>query len=172
MNIAYVMAEGRGDTDLLLADLADRLIAGGTRLCGTVQINTDRPDTHRCDMDVRVLPDGPTLRISQNLGAAARGCRLDPAALETAVAQAEARLAQGADMLIINKFGKHEADGRGFRGAIAEAAARGIPVLVGLNSLNAEAFHAFTAGLAVQIPADINELLIWSLAEVEPRVAA
>jgi hypothetical protein len=53
MNIAYVMAEGRGDTDLLLADLADRLIAGGTRLCGTVQINTDRPDTHRCDMDVR-----------------------------------------------------------------------------------------------------------------------
>jgi hypothetical protein len=75
-------------------------------------------------------------------------------------------------MLIINKFGKHEADGRGFRGAIAEAAARGIPVLVGLNSLNAEAFHAFTAGLAVQIPADMNELLIWSLAEVEPRVAA
>ena len=32
MNIAYVMAEGRGDTDLLLADLADRLIAGGARL--------------------------------------------------------------------------------------------------------------------------------------------
>ena len=169
MNIAYVMAEGRGDTDLLLADLADRLIAGGARLCGTVQINTD---THRCDMDVRVLPDGPTLRISQNLGAAARGCRLDPAALETAVARAEARLAQGADMLIINKFGKHEAEGRGFRGAIAEAAARGIPVLVGFNSLNAGAFHAFTAGLAVQIPADLDELMIWAFAEVEPRVAA
>lgn len=172
MRIACVMAEGRGDTDLLLADIAERLSCRGVRLCGIVQINTNRPGTHRCDMDVRVLPDGPLLRISQNLGKAARGCRLDPAALETAVARAEQILAEGADLMIINKFGKHEAEGRGFRNAIAEAAARDIPVLVGLNALNADAFHEFTAGMADRIAPDPEAVLAWALSQTGPRIAA
>ena len=72
MKIAYTMAPGRGDTDQLLFTLAQDLAAEGYRTCGTVQINTDRGG-HPCDMDVQVLPDGPVLRISQNLGAEAKG---------------------------------------------------------------------------------------------------
>jgi len=90
-----------------------------------------------------VLPDGPVIRISQSLGAGARGCRLDPEALEIAVAAAEARLAAGADLVIVNKFGKHEADGRGFRALIAEAVAAGVPVLVGVNARNAPCLAEF-----------------------------
>jgi hypothetical protein len=82
-------------------------------------------------MDVRVLPNGPILRISQNLGSVSKGCRLDPAALEAAVGLVEARLDPNVDLLIINKFGKHEADGRGFRTVIAAALDLEIPVLVG-----------------------------------------
>ena len=97
----------------------------------------------RCDMDVRVLPQGTTLRISQSLGRGARGCRLDADALETAVTLVDAALENGADCLIINKFGKQEANGRGFRNTIAEALVRELPVLVGLNGLNLEAFQTF-----------------------------
>ncbi|MEX5726690.1 hypothetical protein Ga0609869_000043 [Rhodovulum iodosum] len=50
-------------------------------------------------------------------------CRLDPAALETAVGLVAAGLSSGADLLIVNKFGKHEAAGRGFRYVVAEAVA-------------------------------------------------
>ena len=78
MNLAYTMAPGRGDTDLILFKLATVLAARGLRCCGTVQINSERGDTGPCDMDVRVLPDGPILRISQDLGRASHGCRLDP----------------------------------------------------------------------------------------------
>lgn len=161
MKLAYTMAPGRGDTDLVLERLATDLAAGGLRCCGTVQINTERPEAGPCDMDVRVLPDGPVLRISQDLGPQARGCRLDPAALETAVGLVAAGLTSGADLLIINKFGRHEAEGRGFRHVIAEAVAMDVPVLVGLNALNKDAFEAFSAGLSVRLPSNVDALRDW-----------
>lgn len=171
MNLACTMAPGRGDTDLMLAGLAATLAARGLSVCGTVQINTDRADAGPCDMDVRVLPDGPVLRISQNLGAQARGCRLDPAVLETAVGLVSARLEAGADLLIVNKFGKHEAEGRGFRNVIAQALARDIPVLVGLNSLNLAAFDAFAEGLATRLPPEPGALARWATAAVQQSAA-
>lgn len=161
MKLAYTMAPGRGDTDLILERLAADLAAGGLRCCGTVQINSERANAGPCDMDVRVLPDGAVLRISQDLGPHARGCRLDPAALETAVGLVAASLSCGADLLIINKFGKHEAEGQGFRNVIAEAVAQDIPVLVGLNALNRTAFDNFADGLAVHVPSDHAALMAW-----------
>ncbi len=160
MRIAYTVAPGRGDTDLLLAGLAEELVAQGIRTVGTVQINTACDDEGPCDMDVRVLPDGPIIRISQSLGKGARGCRLDPGALETAIAHCEARLGD-ADLLIVNKFGKQEASGRGFRNLIAEALARDMPVLVGLNRLNHDAFHAFTGDAAVELSPTREALRTW-----------
>lgn len=162
MHLAYTMAPGRGDTDLILAGLAGELITRGLRLCGTVQINTERTSCGPCDMDVRVLPDGPVLRISQDLGQHARGCRLDPAALQTAVGLVEARLDTGTELLIINKFGKHEAEGHGFRDVIARAVDFGIPVLVGLNGLNRTAFEDFASGLATPLPPEQDALVKWA----------
>ena len=162
MNIAYTIAKGPGDTDLLLAGLAEQLHGQGKRLCGTVQINTECEGDSPCDMDVRILPEGPDIRISQSLGKGAKGCRLDPDALESAVAIVRERLTDGADVMIINKFGKHEADGRGFRDVIAEALAADVPVLVGLSGLNRDAFQEFSAGLAVELPPDPAALLAWA----------
>lgn len=161
MKLAAVHAPEPGATNRLLADLADRAMARGLRLCGTVQTNTPLEGTHHCDMDVMVLPAGPVLRISQSLGRASRGCRLNPHVLETAVRQTQQRLVQGADLLIVNKFGKHEAEGRGFREVIAEALAADIPVLVGLNGLNEAAFDAFSDGLGVRLAPTRAALYDW-----------
>jgi len=160
VNIAYTMAPGRGDTDLLLFSAAQELATRGYRTCGTVQINTEC-DNHPCDMDVQVLPDGPVLRISQSLGRESKGCRLDPSALESAVGLVAENLKTEADVLIINKFGKHEAEGRGFRTVIAEAIARDIPVLVGINSLNLEAFQEFTGPQANQLEPSVEAIVSW-----------
>jgi hypothetical protein len=112
-------------------------------------------------MDVLVLPDGPVIRISQSLGAGARGCRLDPEALEQAVAAAEARLAAGVDLVIVNKFGKHEAEGRGFRTLIAEAVALDVPVLVGVNRLNAARLEEFVGVAVPRIDPSPEALAAW-----------
>lgn len=161
MNIAYTMAPGRGDTDLLLYRFAQSMLARGLRPCGTVQINTERADAGPCDMDVLVLPKGPVFRISQDLGPSSRGCRLDPAALEEAVGAVGASLHRDTDCLIVNKFGKHEAEGRGFRPVIAQALELDIPVLVGTNTLNREAFLEFTGGIAREVSPDHNALSDW-----------
>ena len=164
MQIAYVSASGSGAVDRLVLRLARRLAAMGLRTSGIVQINTERPDSAVCDMDVQVLPDGPVLRISQRLGPGARGCRLEPAALEEAAGLVLAGLARGADVLIVNKFGKHEADGRGFRPVIAEALALDIPVLVGVSASNRDAFLAFAGEMAVALPPEDDALLGWMAA--------
>lgn len=161
MTIAYTMAPGRGDTDLLLLQVAQSLIAQGVRPAGTIQMNTERDDAGPCDMYLKVLPDGATLRISQSLGRGSKGCRLDPGALETAVGLVEREVARGADCLIINKFGKHEAEGRGFRHVIADAIARGMPVLVGLNKLNREGFLEFSGGMASEVQPLVSAIEDW-----------
>ena len=155
------MTEGRGELDPLLHDVARGAIARGLRVAGIVQVNSDRPGCARCDMDAVVLPDGPVIRISQSLGREARGCRLDADGLETAVGATQAQLARGADLLIINKFGKQEAAGRGFRPVIAEALEAGIDVLVGVNPLNVAALREFAQGMEDALPPDAAALEDW-----------
>lgn len=79
-----------------------------------------------------------------------------------AVAKVAGALDHGAEIMVINKFGKHEAEGRGFRAVIAAAMDKGVPVLVGLNPLNREAFDHFACGLATELSADLDAILKWA----------
>jgi nucleoside-triphosphatase THEP1 len=162
MTLAYVSLEGRGKTDLFLMAIALRLQAQGVRLAGCVQSNIDRPGRAKCDMDLRVLPDGPIVRISEDRGSLARGCILDSGALEQTVFEVERRLAK-ADLLIINKFGKRESEGKGLVPVIAEAVGRGTPVLVGVNGLNLPQFLAFCDGHVTALPTDPDRVADWCL---------
>ncbi|MDP3195397.1 DUF2478 domain-containing protein [Tabrizicola sp.] len=165
MRIAYVSLQGRGRTDQLIAEVADRLTAEGLRLAGTVQSNHERPNRKKCDMDLRVLPDGPIVRISEDRGDLARGCILDSGALEQTVHEVERRL-DGADILIVNKFGKREAEGKGLAPVIAEALHRGLPVLVGVNGLNLAALLSFAEEDIQGLPTSAEAVADWCLAGV------
>lgn len=160
MKLAYVSLQGRGRTDSFLAEVAERLAAQGMRLAGTVQSNIERPDRAKCDMDIQVLPDGPLVRISEDRGASARGCILDSGALEQTVLEVERRLA-GADLLIINKFGKRECEGKGLVPIIGAAIGQQIPVLVGVNGLNLPLFRHFCDDAATHLAADIGAVCWW-----------
>lgn len=138
----------------MLAHLAGRLAASGLKLAGAIQRNTDTGADCACDMDVVVIGDEDhPIRISQSLGAGSTGCRLDPGALEQAAARAAARLPD-AELLIVPKFGRQEAMGRGFRTAIARAIADGVPVLLHVPRQQRAAFADFSGGLAERIAPD------------------
>lgn len=166
MRIGYVFSEARGATDRLLAEVAGHLQGEGVPLAGAVQHNSACDADSHCDMDLKVLPDGPVVRISQNLGAGSTGCRLDAGALELAVMAVAQRL-PGARLLIVNKFGKHEAEGRGFRQMLAEVAAEGVPVLIGINNMNRQAFFDFAGDLAE--PVTEAAVLDWARAALVER---
>lgn len=160
MNIAFVTIEGRGRIDDCLCAAAMLLRDDHLRLCGTIRALPVDHRAHRCDMDIQVLPDGPLHRISQRLGTGSRGCRLDADVIETIASEVEARLA-GADLLIVNKYGRQESQGRGLCPAITRALDQGMPVLVGVNALNLPDFIRFSDGLARELSPTPEAIRAW-----------
>ena len=140
-----------GAADDLLLRLARDLGDAGLRVTGAVQRNTDHGADCECDMDVIVLgeEDRP-IRISQSLGTGSQGCRLDAGALEMAAVRVGAKLA-GAELVIVPKFGRQEAAGRGFRSVIAQAVSDGVPVLLHVPAEQQRDFVAFGGDLAERV---------------------
>ena len=169
MNLAYVTLQGRGRIDALIAEVASKLAAEGVRLAGTVQSNIERPNRRKCDMDLMILPNGPVVRISEDRGDLARGCILDSGALEQTVVEVQQRLA-GADLLIVNKFGKREAEGKGLVPVIAEALDLGLPVLIGVNGLNLAAFLVFAGEEAIALSTETRIVADWCQSAIEKVV--
>ncbi|TJZ92286.1 DUF2478 domain-containing protein [Paracoccus gahaiensis] len=150
-----------GAADRLIEDLATDLRARGLAVAGAVQRNLDLGPDCACDMEIVVLGDpGAPLRISQSLGPGAQGCRLDTGALEEAVARTAPHL-EGAGLVVIPKFGRQEAMGRGFRDLIGRAAAEGQPVLLYVPRQQQAAFLDFAGDLAVRL--DPQALRDWCL---------
>lgn len=162
MRLAGVTGQGRGDTDRLLAAVADRLTRDGVRLGGALRPVSPEAGSGHCDSDLWLLPDGPIVRITQDLGAGSTACRMDAGAFEEGVGLATSRLqAGGADLVVLNKFGLSEAEGRGFRALIAEALGRGVPVLTGVSETHLATFNRFANGLVTHIAPDEAAILDW-----------
>lgn len=152
--LVALLSTKRGEADGVVSALALRLEHGGYHLAGLVQTNVARPGRCRCDMVLRDLASGRQLGISQDLGDGARGCRLDHGALETAAGWVEDSIASGIEVLLVNKFGRREAEGAGLRQAIATAVELGIPVIVGLAPENREAWDVFCGGAGEVLPVE------------------
>lgn len=160
MDIRYICSEEEHRTDAVLRSVAQSAVQDGIALAGTVQLVPPELHQEKCHIILGLLPDGEARDISFPLEPGMTGCRLNAQALEEAVRVVEDRLA-GAHALIVNKFGKQEAAGRGLVGAIGEACARGIPVLVGVSPEWREAFLSFAAGAATALPADGDHVTDW-----------
>ncbi|MDN5785662.1 DUF2478 domain-containing protein [Pseudorhodobacter sp.] len=157
--LGYVTGGMRGQADSVLAEVATTLRAEGVALAGVVQVNETFDPNRACHMDLHVLSGDRIIRISQNLGSLSKGCRLDPAGLEQAVGLVEQALEAGPDLLIINKFGKQEVDGRGFRPLIGRALAEGIPVLTAVPEGHLAEFEVFAEGMGLRLACDPTGIL-------------
>lgn len=164
MQIAFIHAKSPGSVDITLNEVVAALAGAGARLVGVLQEPPVEGERHRCDMDLIEIASGNRLPISQKLGGGSSGCRLDPGAIEAVAARVARELhTSRADILIVNRFGKLEATGRGFCPVIADALEQGVPVVVGVNDLNRSALDAFAAGLATELPDATSAVLAWVL---------
>lgn len=123
----------------------------GLRLAGVVQRDTPRAGRTSCDMTLEELSTGVAIAISQDRGPLARGCRLDLSEMARAIQLASAALQAAPDLLVLNKFGKTEVEGGGFRPLIAEAVRYGVPVLIAVPYRNIEPWRAFAGELAREV---------------------
>lgn len=147
--------------DLFAFGLARDLRQAGWRLAGVAQVNEARPKRGRCDMMLEDLGTGHTILISEDRGPQARGCRLNSSALLEAGELIRHQLSGTVDLVLINKFGKSEAEGHGLRDVIAEAVSQGIPTLVGVPARNMQAWLDFSGGDVKVLPACQADVQSW-----------
>lgn len=147
----------------LIAKAVEGLRDRGIALAGALQRTPeDMADRHACDLLIEDLATGEVTAIAEHRGKEARGCRLDVGLLtELAEAVLSSLRSEEPRLLVINKFGKIEADGGGLRQAVAEAVELGIPVLVGVPARNLDRWRAFAGALAVELPADFSAIAEW-----------
>jgi nucleoside-triphosphatase THEP1 len=173
--LAVVYTDGIA-ADRFIADLGYSLRDAGLLVAGLVQLNSLVRDPARCDMEIEELSSGTVLQLSEHRGKEARGCRLDRGVLAEAAALLTGALARKPEVLVLNKFGKTEAEGGGVRDVLARAVEQGVPLIVGVPFRNLDQWRLFADDLAQECQADLNVvrrwLASWNLALLDEREVA
>jgi hypothetical protein len=137
-------------------------------LSGVLQRPAFEGADKRCDVLLEDLASGHCTLLFEDRGAGARGCRLDVAALVEASMRVEGSLEKDPALLVLNKFGKVEADGGGMCDLMAKALERGIPVIIGVPARNLDAWRNFAGEFSVELSGDAGQIGEW-LAVLESR---
>lgn len=148
--------------DHLFEALVRELQGKGMVVAGVIQHDTARHDRTRCDMSLEDIASGRVFGLSEDRGPLARGCRIDErglAAVAPLIDEALDTLAP--TLLIINKFGKIESEGRGLRHCIVKAASLGVPVLIGVPKRNLDAWNAFAGEFSTLLSASMANIREW-----------
>ena len=169
--ICAAVRDAESGVDALLGRIADQARAAGLRLAGTAQRDEPRPGRRRSDMILEDLGGGRRFLISEDRGDLSEDCRLDILGLTEAAALVERSIRETApDLVILNKFGKGEAEeGAGLRNAMAAAIDAGVPVLTSVSNDYVEALRQFAGDLCV-FAADEAEALTWLRARLGERM--
>lgn len=148
--------------DDLLEVVARVLQADGLSVAGFLQRASDGAGECCNRIDLEDIATGERHIISQALGSGARGCRLDNQALAGVAGPLLTRLDQQPDLLILNRFGKGESEGQGFRAVFEEACACGIPLLTAVRENYVEAWQTFAGELGTVLPPDQASVTEWA----------
>lgn len=170
--IAGILFERGDGIDALLAGLVTRLAGRGSALAGALQIARPGPPGGRPELWLVEIGGSWEVALLETRGAGARGCRLDPRAVAEAAGRLEGDIACGPDLLVLNRFGKAEAEGGGLRSVIEGAAAAGIPVLAGVRADFAADWAAFHGGLGTTLAPRTAAVEGWLTAQGLPARAA
>lgn len=104
---------------------------------------------------------GEVLLLAQPTTSPASGCKLDLARLQDAAARVATAMEAGADVVIINRFGKREKDGKGLSRVIERALDNDIPVVIAVASDSFADWIKFAGGMSVKLACDRSTLDHW-----------
>jgi nucleoside-triphosphatase THEP1 len=160
------MATNSAAAQALLWQVVDRWQAR-LRIIGLIEEPSAEGDT--CTPGTLVsIDDGRRFAIGQDLGCGAEGCTLDSAAVVEAGHWLTERIMQSliapeqCDLLIINKFGKLEAEsGGGLTAPLTAAVDLEIPVLLVVPARFREAWADFAGDMADTLIPDLASIEAW-----------
>jgi hypothetical protein len=157
-DLAALVYDKDQDPDPILRDFAAGLSGRGHRVVGLVQLGRDRDAKQ---LSAMLVHSGEEVQLFQNLGPQAEGCRLDVGALLQAGSRIADALDQRADLVIINRFGKQESDGKGLLFVIERALGAGMPVVIAVPRSRLVDWIAFSGGMSGKLACDRAALETW-----------
>lgn len=160
-DLAALVYDKHQDPDAVLHGFAADLAATGVRAVGLVQLGHREFDVPK--LNAVMLHTGEQVRLFQDLGPGARGCKLDVGQLLDAGTRVADAIDAGADLVIINRFGKQEREGRGLAYLIERALTGDIPVVIAVPSHRFSDWIAFADGMSVKLPCQRAALDAWWL---------
>src|ERR1700712_443459 len=160
--LAAVVYDDSQDPDALLRAFAAELNGSGRRAVGLVQLGDASGEAPQ--LSALLVHSGETLRLFQDLGPGATGCKLDLGQLLDAGTQVASAIDEGADLVIINRFGRQERDGKGLSYLIERALSADIPVVIAVPMARLGDWTAFSDGMAARLACDRASLEMWWVA--------
>jgi hypothetical protein len=158
-DLAALVYERHQDPDQILREFAADLNRRGYRAVGLVQLGHHCTDAPK--LSAMLVHTGEELQLFQNLGTCATGCRLDVGQLLDAGSQVASAIDQGADLLIINRFGRQEREGKGLSYLVERALSADIPVVIAVPSHRFTDWIKFADGMSVKLRCDREALDAW-----------
>lgn len=156
-DLAALVYEKGENPDLILRNFAGKLGTQGKRVIGLVQVGSNCVES---ELSALLLHSGEELPLMHE-DRCATGCRLDVNRLSEAERRVAAALQDGADLVIINRFGKQEREGKGFARLIEQALSSDIPVVIAVSSQRFADWIHFADGMSVRLACDKDALEAW-----------
>jgi nucleoside-triphosphatase THEP1 len=156
-DLAALVYDADQNPDAVLRDFADDLNVRGFRAVGIVQAGQCADSS----LSAVLVHSGEMLSLAQDFDPSVRGCRLDVRRLEDAGARIAAALETGADLVIINRFGKREREGKGLSYLIKRALDADIPIVIAVPSQHFADWIRFVNGMSVKLACDRGSLDAW-----------
>jgi hypothetical protein len=110
---------------------------------------------------LRNIGSGERFSIFQDLGPGSTACHLDETGALTAAHAVRRDIAVGCDLVLLSKFGKLEADGRGLFGAFQAALDAHIPLLTSVSATFEEPWKRLVRQPIAILPADPDKVDAW-----------
>jgi len=158
-DLAALVYDRDQDPDEVLRDFASELNSRGYRAVGLVQTGHHCLDAPR--LSALLVHTGEERQLFQNLGSGATGCRLDVGQLLDAGAQIASAIDRGADLVIVNRFGRQEREGKGLSYLVERALSADIPVEIAVPSHRFADWVRFADGMSVKLRCDRKALDAW-----------
>ena len=165
-DIAGVIYDESLDVDAVLSAVTDLLRSKGIRVAGLLQRFGALTLGGKRSMYVEDISSGERVRLDLPRGPGASGCLLDPSALARAASLLRLAIRSRPDVLIVNRFGRQEAEGRGLRPELAEAVCAGLLTVVAVGQSLLADWEKFVGEPGHTLPAKPNEVAIWSCQRV------
>jgi Protein of unknown function (DUF2478) len=162
--VAKTIAVVRGNSSTEVQDVFRVLVERwqiSARLVGVIAESQGLADRACSAGFLRNIANGKRFSIFQDLGPGSTACHLGGLGALSAAAAVQQDIAAGCDLVLLSKFGKLEADGRGLFCAFKAALDARVPLLTSVSPAFEAPWRALCGRAFVVLPADADKISVW-----------